>query len=86
VPYLFATSQPRPSTARERFNAFFVYQSFFTSDLFRFWSLGYPRVRGAGWWGQTCVKKLPQVGVQVCAKFGGDWSGGLLVKEEHRYR
>jgi len=30
-----------------------------------------------------CVKNLPRVGVQVCAKFGGDWSRGLLVKEGH---
>jgi len=24
--------------------------------------------------------------VQVCAKFGGDWSNGLHVKWEHRYK
>jgi len=23
--------------------------------------------------------------VEVCAKFGGDWFGGLRVKEGHRY-
>jgi len=23
--------------------------------------------------------------VEVCAKFGGDWSGGSLVKEGNRY-
>jgi len=23
--------------------------------------------------------------VEVCAKFGGDWSGGLRMKEGHRY-
>jgi len=26
--------------------------------------------------GHTCVKNLPRVGVEVCAKFDGDWSGG----------
>jgi len=44
-------------------------------------------VRGSGCRGHTCVKNLPcQVGVEVCAKFGGDWSSGLRVKEGHRYR
>jgi len=42
---LFYTSQPGPGTARKKLNAFFVKQSFFSNYLFRFWSLGYPRVR-----------------------------------------
>jgi len=33
-------------TAHEKFNAFFVKQYFFSYDLLRFWSLGYPRGRG----------------------------------------
>jgi len=37
-----------------------------------------------GWRGQTCVKSLPLVGMEVCTKFGGDWYGGLRVKEGHR--
>jgi len=24
--------------------------------------------------------------VEVCAKFGGDWSGGLRLKEGHRHK
>jgi len=32
----------------------FVKQSFFSSDLFRFWSLGYPRVQGSAWQGHCC--------------------------------
>jgi len=43
---LFVTGQPGPGAAREKFNAFFVKQSFFSSDLLRFWSLGYPGVKG----------------------------------------
>jgi len=45
----------------------------------RFWSLGYPRVRGSGWWGHAYVRNPPLVGVEVCAKFG---SG---VKEGCKY-
>jgi len=52
-------------------------------DLLRVWSLGYPEVRGLGRRGHTCVKNL--VGVEVCAKFGGDWSSGLHLKDGHRY-
>jgi len=37
---------------------FFVKQSFFSSDLFRFWSLGYLGIRGANWQGRTCIKNL----------------------------
>jgi len=33
-----------------------------------------------------CYKNHPWVGGKVCAKFGGDWSGGSLVKEGHRYK
>jgi len=68
---------------RGPFNAFFVRQSFFSSDLFWFWRLGYPGVRRLGWRGHTCVENLPWVG--SCTKFGGDWSGSWRVKEEHRY-
>jgi len=39
------TSQPGPGAAWEKFNAFFVFLSFCSSDLFGFWSLRYPRVR-----------------------------------------
>jgi len=42
-------------------------------------------VRGLGWRGQTCVKNLPQVVGEVCAKFGRNWSVGSHVKEGHRY-
>jgi len=52
-----------------------------------FWSLEYPGVgvRGSGWWGHACATNHPWVGVEICAKFGGDWSGGSGVKEGHRY-
>jgi len=46
--------------------------------------LGYPRVRGWGWWGHTCVKNLSRVGVEVCTKFGGDWYCGTRRKEGYR--
>jgi len=36
--------------------------------------------------GQTCIKNLPWVVVEVFAKFGGDWSDGSHVKEGHRYK
>jgi len=52
------TSPPGPIAAREKIITFFVYQSFFSSGLFMFWSLRYPGVRGSGWQGQTCVKNL----------------------------
>jgi len=29
-----------------------------------------------GWQDHACVENLSQVGGEVCAKFGGDWSGG----------
>jgi len=54
---------------------FYMTQSFFSLDLLRFWSLRYPRVRRLGLAGHTCVKNRPWVGVEVCAKFGGYWSG-----------
>jgi len=31
------------------------------------------------------VKNLPCVDVEVCTKFGGDWSGSFHVKEGHMY-
>jgi len=65
-------------TVREKSNAFFVKQSFFSTDLFRLWSLEYPGVRGLGWSSHTNVKNLPRVGAEVCAKFGGDWSVSVL--------
>jgi len=42
--------------------------------------LGYPGIQGFDWHDHACVKNLPQVGEEVCAKFGGDWSGGSHVK------
>jgi len=54
-----------PGATQVKFKALFVKQSFFSSDLFRFWSLGYTG-------GHTCVKNPPLASVQVCAKFGGD--------------
>jgi len=74
----------RPGAAREKFNAFFVKQSFFSRDLPRFWSLRYPEGRGLGWQGHTCVKNLPQVRVEVCTIWWGLRSGGSRVKEGHR--
>jgi len=41
---------------------------------------GTPRSRG-----HACVKNLPSDGREVCAKFGGDWSGSSGVKRAHRY-
>jgi len=79
------TCQPGPNAAREKFNAIFLHQSFFNIDLFRFWTLSNSRDRGSDWWGQTCVKNLSWVGVEVCTKFGGDWVGGLRVKEGYMY-
>jgi len=40
---------------------------------------------GLDWQGHNCVKNLPQVSVEVCAKFVGDWFGGSCMKEGHRY-
>jgi len=64
---------------------FYVTQSFLSRDLFGFWSFGYPGVRGLGWRGHACVENLPRAGGEVCAKFGGDLSGGSGVKRGHRY-
>jgi len=61
-----------------------VAQNFLSRDPFGFWSLGYPGVWGLGWWGHSCVKNLSRVGVEVCAKFGGDWSGSSGVKRGNR--
>jgi len=59
------TSQLGPGAARETLNeltspiwTFFVKQSFSSSDLFRFWRLGYPEVWGSGWQGHACVMNL----------------------------
>jgi len=41
---------------------------------------------GSGWQGHTCVKNIPRVGVEVFAKFGGDWSGGSHVKKGDSYK
>jgi len=41
---------------------------------------------GLGLRGHACVKNLPQVVGEVCAKFGGDWSGGSGVKRGHMYK
>jgi len=65
---------------------FYVTQSFLSRDPFGFWSLGYPGIQGLGWQGYACVKNLPWVGGEVCAKFGGDWSNGSGVKRVHRYK
>jgi len=58
--------KPIGAMAREKFNVikspfwtFFINQSFSSCGLFRFWSLGYPRVRWLGWQAQTCVQNLP---------------------------
>jgi len=76
------TSQPGTGTSQEKFNeiksptwTFYVTQSIFSRDLFRFWNLGYPAVRGSDWQG-AFVKNLPRIDVEVCTKFGGDWFGG----------
>jgi len=46
--------------------------------------LGY--FRSGSWVGgvHTCVENLPGVGGEVCAKFGGDYSGSSGVKEGQR--
>jgi len=84
---IYLTSRPGSGTTREKFDeltspiwTFFVKQSFFYSDPFGFWSLRYP-----SWRGYACVKNLPWVGREVCAKFGGDWSNSLSVKRGQRY-
>jgi len=48
LPFFFHynTSDPGPGAAQEKFNAFFVKKKFFSCNLFRFGSLGYPGVRG----------------------------------------
>jgi len=43
-------------------------------------SFGVWGTSGSGWRGGACDKNLPQVGVEVCAKFGGDGSGSLRAK------
>jgi len=81
-----------PQSSRFQFSVSFYpdcqaivcYAKFFSSYLLRFWSLGYPGVRGLGWQGHTCIKNLSRVGVEICTKFGGDWSSGSRVKEGHK--
>jgi len=89
---LLFTSQPGPCAAQEKFDelispiwTFYITQSFLSRDPFGFLSLGYPGVQGSSWQGHACVKKLPWVGGEVCAKFGGDWSGSLGMKRGHIY-
>jgi len=60
------TTQLGPGAAQKKINeikspiwTFFVKQSFFSSDLLRFWSLVYPRVRG--WVGRVIVVKNPSL-------------------------
>jgi len=89
------TSQPGPGTAREKFDeikspfwTFFVKQSFFSRDLLRFLSLGYPKVRGSGSRVGRVILVLRtylELAFEVCTKYGGDWSGSSCVKEGHRY-
>jgi len=88
---IFIPSQPGPGTAWEKFDGlmsliwtFYVTQSFLSRDPFGFWSLEYPGIQGSGLRGHACVKNLPRVGGEVCAKFGGDWSGSSGVKRGHR--
>jgi len=62
-----SNSRPGPGAAQKKFNAFFVKQSFFSSDLFMFWSLGYPGVGRV----ILVLRIFPdRVGVEVCAKCG----------------
>jgi len=51
----------------------------------RLLEFGVPWGPGLGWRSHACAKNHPWVGGEVCAKFGGDWSGGSGVKEGHRY-
>jgi len=46
-------SQPEPGI--------FCKAKFFSTNLFRFWSLGYPEVRGSGWWGHTWLSTFPEL-------------------------
>jgi len=82
------TSQPGPGADQEKFNEikspirrFYFTESFLSRD-----PLGYPGVQGSGLQGHACVMNLPWVGVEVCGKFGGDWSGSSGVKSGHRYK
>jgi len=72
------TSQPGPGTAKNKnilrvpIQTFYVIQSFFSHDLLRFWSLGYPGIRESGWKGHTCelvwrsIQNLVEIGTAVC--------------------
>jgi len=85
--FLILASQPGPGAAREKLNeikspnfTFFVKQSFFSGNLFRFWKLGYLRVRGLAWVGGLIdvkrtfpelvwrsLQNLVEMGLAVCA-------------------
>jgi len=90
--HTYFTSQLGPGAAGDKkilrvpIWTFHVTQGFFSRDLFMFWSLGYPRVRGSGWWSHSCVKNLPWLGVEVGTKFGGDQYRDSGVKDRHRYK
>jgi len=60
---LYYASQPGLGAARGKILCIFCEAKFFSGDLFRFWSLGYPGVSWPGWRGYTCDKNLPRVGV-----------------------
>jgi len=80
----YITSQPGPGTAREKFNELTLHKVFSLVTRLGFGVWGTLGSRGQGWRGHACVKSLPRVGGEVCAKFGGDWSGGSGVKRVHR--
>jgi len=83
--HLCNTSQLGSVAARDKIfwrvpiQTFYVTQTIFSSDQFRFWSFWYH--------GVILVKRNPhpRVDVEICAKFGGGWSSGLHMKEGHRY-
>jgi len=63
--HLCNTSQLGSVAARDKIfwrvpiQTFYVTQTIFSSDQFRFWSLGYPGINGLGWRSHSCVKNLP---------------------------
>jgi len=77
---LYCTRQPGPGAVREKFHTFFVKQSFFSSDLLSFWSLGYSRVTGSGWWGPTFPESVERSVQNLVEIYGHS-----RVKEGHRY-
>jgi len=40
-------------------------------------------VQGSSWQGHACVENLSRIGVEVCAKFGGEWYGVSHMKRGH---